>query len=121
MGYQSFDEDEGHSRSGDKLKSIKIPQDLSGKSVLDIGCNEGFFCVQAKKRGASYVLGVDTHPPFIETALQRADQCDADVDFIVGNIFNVSGKRFDVILVLSVLHYIKNPKLFSGILFHIMG
>ena len=34
-----------------------IPADLSGKSVLDIGCNGGFYSIQMKRRGAARVLG----------------------------------------------------------------
>ncbi len=33
--------------------------DLSGKSVLDVGCNAGFYAVEAKRRNAGRVLGVD--------------------------------------------------------------
>jgi len=36
-----------------------IPADLSGKSVLDIGCNAGFYSMQMKIRGARRVLGID--------------------------------------------------------------
>src|SRR5436309_596182 len=36
-----------------------LPQDLSGKTVLDVGCNAGFYAVEAKRRGARRVLGVD--------------------------------------------------------------
>ena len=36
-----------------------LPLDLSGKTVLDAGCNAGFFSFEAKKRGAARVLGVD--------------------------------------------------------------
>jgi tRNA (mo5U34)-methyltransferase len=34
-----------------------IPEDLSGKSVLDIGCNGGFYAIEMKRRGADRVLG----------------------------------------------------------------
>jgi len=37
-----------------------IPEDLRGKTVLDIGCNSGFFSVEMKKRGAARVVGIDT-------------------------------------------------------------
>ncbi len=29
-----------------------LPTDLGGKSVLDIGCNAGFYSVEMKRRGA---------------------------------------------------------------------
>src|SRR5215472_13507241 len=39
-----------------------IPKDLSGKSVLDIGCNSGFFSLEMKKRSAERVVGIDIMP-----------------------------------------------------------
>src|SRR5690554_16923 len=36
-----------------------IPADLSGRSVLDIGCNVGFYSIEMKRRGAERVLGID--------------------------------------------------------------
>src|SRR4029077_12473449 len=39
-----------------------VPRDLSGKSVLDIGCNSGFFGMEMKKRNADRVVGIDIMP-----------------------------------------------------------
>src|SRR5919197_6405042 len=36
-----------------------IPADLRGKSVLDIGCNAGFYSIEMKRRGAERVVGID--------------------------------------------------------------
>src|SRR5688572_9263775 len=33
-----------------------IPQNLEGKSVLDIGCNGGFYSIEMKRRGAQRVV-----------------------------------------------------------------
>jgi len=44
----------------EKLRRIQLPEDLRGKSVLDIGCNEGFFAFEAERRGAAYVLAIDS-------------------------------------------------------------
>ena len=46
----------------------ELPQDLSGASVLDIGCNGGFYSIELKKRGASRVLGVDVDDRYLEQA-----------------------------------------------------
>ena len=40
-----------------------FPNDLKGKSVLDIGCHYGYYCHEAKRRGAGKVLGVELNPP----------------------------------------------------------
>src|SRR5919204_3541158 len=37
-----------------------IPWDLRGKTVLDVGCNAGFFSIEMKRRGADRVLGIDS-------------------------------------------------------------
>ena len=36
-----------------------LPADLTGKTVLDIGCNAGFYSMEMKRRGAARVLGLD--------------------------------------------------------------
>src|SRR6185437_8497675 len=36
-----------------------VARDLSGKTVLDIGCNGGFYSIEMKRRGAARVLGID--------------------------------------------------------------
>ncbi|MDO8424726.1 MAG: hypothetical protein Q7S70_02185, partial [bacterium] len=44
--------------SGDKaiLRHMNLPENLTGKSVLDIGAWDGFYSFAAEKRGASKVL-----------------------------------------------------------------
>ena len=43
-----------------KLSHIGMPENLSGKSVLDIGAFDGFFSFEAERRGASRVLATDS-------------------------------------------------------------
>ncbi len=47
-----------------KYKKIApiLPEDLTGKSVLDIGCNAGFYAMELKRRGADRVVGTDSDP-----------------------------------------------------------
>ena len=49
----------GRDYSMSKLKQVCLPEDLSGKSVLDIGAWDGFFSFQAEKNGAERVLATD--------------------------------------------------------------
>jgi tRNA (mo5U34)-methyltransferase len=45
-----------------------LPKDLSGKSVLDIGCNAGFYSMEMKRRGAERVLGIDSDDHYLAQA-----------------------------------------------------
>lgn len=109
MAYQSFDGQTGDSRSSEKLARLKLPLDLRGKSVLDLGCNEGFFCIEAKRRGADRVVGLDHDPKAIDGARAHATDAGVDVEFLVGKMTDLPAGKFDYILLLSALHYIDEP------------
>lgn len=98
--YQSFPGEVGDSNSVDKLRSIFLP-DLNGKKVLDIGCNEGFFCGYAKFSGATRVVGIDFDPEFIVRAKKKFPDCE----FICTDWSSLPNEKFDVILLLSAIHY----------------
>jgi tRNA (mo5U34)-methyltransferase len=50
-----------------------IPADLSGKSVLDIGCNGGFYSIEMARRGAARVLGIDSDEDYLAQARFAAE------------------------------------------------
>ena len=103
--YQSFPGEPGDSNSLEKLKSLKIP-DLSGKSVLDIGCNSGFFSGYAKFSGSYQVDGIDFNINAIQEAKNRFKGCN----FIVGNFEELPKNKYDCILFLSAIHYAKDQE-----------
>src|SRR5215470_2385747 len=42
-----------------------LPADLRGKTVLDVGCNAGFYAFEMKRRGAARVVAIDSHPRYL--------------------------------------------------------
>ncbi len=100
-GYQSFDNQQGDSDSFAKLKALRLPPRYDGLSVLDIGCNEGFFCLDALKRGASRVVGIDANAEIIRKARARTDK----VEYIHGSWWQIPEEKFDIIYFLSAIHY----------------
>ena len=106
MAYQSFGDEKGDSRSAEKLRAIRLPADLTGKSLLDIGCNEGYFCQAALDRGATRVLGIDTNGAIIEKAKQRVP----GAEFRHQSWWDIGHETFDYILFLSAIHYEKQQK-----------
>lgn len=100
MGYQSFPWEVGHSQSLEKLAALYLPP-LKGKSLLDVGCNTGFFCGFAAFQGASKVRGIDKCPEFIERARLWFPECS----FVCSDWENIGQQKYDVILCLSAIHY----------------
>lgn len=105
VSYQSFPGQKGSSDSMAKLEAIRLP-DLTGKSFLDIGCNEGFFCGEALRRGASRVVGIDAS----EESIRRAKARFPDIDFRCQTWDRLPDEEFDVIIMLSALHYEPRPR-----------
>lgn len=90
-----------------------IPQDLTGKSVLDIGCNGGFYSIEMKKRGAARVLGIDSDEGYLDQARFAASVMDFDIEFHQLSVYDVGalGERFDVVLFMGVLYHLRHPLL----------
>ncbi len=93
--------------------SAAIPQDLTGKSVLDIGCNGGFYSIEMKKRGAARVLGVDFDEDYLAQARFAAQVTGLDIEFRKLSVYDVGalGERFDVVLFMGVLYHLRHPLL----------
>jgi SAM-dependent methyltransferase len=106
MSYQDFGDGKHDSKSTEKLKAIHLPNDLTGKRVLDVGCNEGFFCQEALRRGASYVLGIDANNDIIQKARVRVP----GAKFQTSSWWNIADEQFDLIIFLSAIHYEKDQK-----------
>lgn len=109
MPYQTFDDQAGDSRSPDKLKKLHFPANMRGMSFLDIGCNEGYFCIEAVRRGASRVIGIDSNPEVLERARLRAH--GMPITYLQQSWQQLPNERFDIVLMASSLHYEPSPKL----------
>lgn len=108
MAYQSFDNQKGDSDSESKLARLFFPSSFSGKSFLDIGCNEGFFCHEAIKRGATEAVGIDSDSAVLERATARA--VGKKIRYINTSWWDIPDRQFDIILMSSALHYEPNPR-----------
>jgi tRNA (mo5U34)-methyltransferase len=91
----------------------RIPTNLTGKSVLDIGCNAGFYAIEMKRRGAARVLGIDTDERYLAQGRFAAKVCNADIEFRNLSVYDVGGlgERFDLVLFMGVLYHLRHPLL----------
>jgi tRNA (mo5U34)-methyltransferase len=90
-----------------------IPQDLHGRTVLDIGCNAGFYSIEMKRRGAERVVGIDTDEGYLAQARFAAEVCDVDIELRQLSVFEVGRleERFDIVLFMGVLYHLRHPLL----------
>ena len=90
-----------------------IPRDLHGRTVLDIGCNAGFYSLEMKRRGADRVLGVDFDDSYLAQARFAAEIAGLDIEFRHLSVYDVAalGERFDIVLFMGVLYHLRHPLL----------
>ena len=90
-----------------------IPQDLTGKTVLDIGCNGGFYSIEMKRRGAERVLGIDFDERYLAQAKLAAETLGMDIEFRRMSVYDVKDleEKFDVVIFMGVLYHLRHPLL----------
>jgi tRNA (mo5U34)-methyltransferase len=101
-----------------------VPEDLEGRSVLDVGCNAGFYSFEMKKRNAGRVLGIDADPRYLQQARFVAEQTGLDVEFRQMSVYDVGtiGEKFDLVIFMGVLYHLRHPLLALDLLYeHVVG
>src|SRR5205085_6281946 len=66
-----------------------IPADLRGKTVLDVGCNGGFYSIEMKRRGADRVVALDWDERYLRQARFAAEMCEVDIEFVARSVYDV--------------------------------
>jgi tRNA (mo5U34)-methyltransferase len=112
--YQTFDwlgESLKASNSALKYELSKLTSfDLEGKSILDVGCNAGYFMFKLLGKNPQIITGIDSYRPFIDVA-KRINQeyfQSEKLDFHVSDFFLYNfkfGQKFDLIFCFSTFHY----------------
>jgi tRNA (mo5U34)-methyltransferase len=90
-----------------------ISPDLAGHSVLDIGCNAGFYSMEMKRRGAVRVLGIDSEDEYLHQARFAAEVNGLDIEFRNLSVYDVAllAEKFDVVLFMGVFYHLRHPLL----------
>ncbi len=90
-----------------------LPADMRGRSVLDIGCNAGFFSLAMKRRGADRVLGIDTDDRYLAQARLAAGVEGLEIEYRRASAYDVGtlGERFDIVFFLGVFYHLRHPLL----------
>ena len=93
--------------------SDAVPLDLGGMTVLDIGCNAGFYALEMKRRGAERVLAVDSDQRYLAQARLAAEVTSLDIEFRNLSVFDLGtlGERFDLVIFMGVFYHLRHPLL----------
>jgi tRNA (mo5U34)-methyltransferase len=101
-----------------------LPADLTGKTVLDVGCNGGFYSIEMKRRGAERVVAVDVDERYLEQARFAARVSNVSIEFVNLDVYHLRdlGETFDLVLFLGVLYHLRHPLLALDLLReHVVG
>src|SRR5690606_31704518 len=87
-----------------------FPADMTGKTVLDIGCNAGFYSLKLHERGAR-VTGIEHDPHYLAQARFAAEVVGADIEYIEMDVYDAEslGRPFDYVLILGLFYRLRHP------------
>ena len=90
------------------LDKMRLPSDLSGLRVLDIGTADGFFSLQLARRGANVVAidyrGKQDHGYYVMELLNSVQ-----IEYHRMNVYELADKdigQFDIVLFMGVLYHL---------------
>ncbi len=87
-----------------RLEIMRLPSDMTGMTVLDIGCNSGMLCFEAAKRNAKRVVGIDLQSHRLSQAKTIADILGFEVELLKMNLFDaVNLGVFDIVFCIAVV------------------
>jgi tRNA (mo5U34)-methyltransferase len=92
-------------------REFHLPDDLTGKRLLDIGCWDGFYSFEAERHGAQ-VTSVDVWCP--QTYFQAHAALQSQAVFHEKSVYELKREDLgghDIVLFLGVLYHLKHPLL----------
>lgn len=97
-----------------QLMAGDVPDDLTGRLALDIGCNAGFYSFELAKRGAE-VTAIDTGQRYLSQASWAAEKLGlaGRIRFQQMDVYDLASlqRTFDLVLFLGVFYHLRYPLL----------
>lgn len=96
-----------------------LPEDLSGYTVLDIGCNAGFYALELAKKGAR-VTGVDLDSHYLKQADWVIEEWGLKENITLQNkqVYDLAREdtEYDIVWFMGVFYHLRYPMLALDIL-----
>ena len=89
-----------------RLKPVIEFLNPEGKTMLDVGCSDGYFSIMSANLGMKYVLGTDLDPLRVERSNFAKEVYNIkNVDFKLLDVYGLHPTpRFDIVLGLGLIH-----------------
>ena len=96
----------------------KLMPNLTGKTVLDLGCGYGHNCIEFVQKGASKVVGVDISEKMLEVA--KAESTDEKITYLNMSMTDIEtlNVKFDFIYSSLAFHYIEDFNSFAKAMYN---
>lgn len=98
-----------------RLRLLRIPEDLTGWTVLDVGAWHGYFSFECERRGADRVLAIDRYAwnrfgmdEFLAARTRLGSRVEHRA-LDAHDLDPASIGRFDLVLMLGVFYHLRNP------------
>ena len=92
----------------------RLPDDLSGKRVLDIGAWNGCFSFECERRGAKEVVAYSLENPDVAGFNKLKAALNSQVKYVQGSVYALDPEvlgKFEIILFFGVLYHLRYPLL----------
>ena len=86
---------------------------VRGRTVLDLGCGEGYVARQLKNRGAERLVGLDISEEMIRHAQEREDKEKLGIRFFPGDACDLSmfaDESFDLVVAVFLFNYLQREQ-----------
>jgi len=88
---------------------MDLCEPVVGRSILDVGCGEGYCARKLSQRGAGPIVGVDISEGMIERARSREAAELLNIEYRVGTATDLSfaaDKSFDIVVAVFLFNYL---------------
>ncbi len=119
--YQSVENLPGARNMIHRYEIMQFPASFENNTVLDIGCNLGIICIEAKKRGATRTVGFDFREETINVAKNYAQDQELSIQYHQFNVNDglerlkdtIGADKFDYVCSLSMQKHVRSSILWD--------
>ena len=92
-----------------KLNYIRLPEDLTGKTVLDIGAWDGYYSFECEKRGAT-VTALEKEKRH-GTLVELKETFDSNIEILYMDAYDIPSldRQWDLVLCMGVIYHVQDP------------